>query len=251
MGDEHEIHRLERRLRGVREADMRREIVLEVLEALEPEAAYGLVAAVLHRHAGTSPALSVLHRCIEDVLHAGGAVRPLAYPLRAALYAAAAERADEVVVRHLRSPETLQAMAEPGASLPRTLAEIPLGVRRALAKGVERGLLERLLLDPDPLVIRHLLANPRITEEDVLRIAARRPIPGATLAAIQRSPRFGERPRVRLALARNPYCPTDVAVCALGGLAAGDLRAVAGDPMLHETVRRHAADELARREPVA
>ena len=248
MGDEHEISRLERRLRGVRDSDMRREIVLEALEERGPEGAYALVAATLHRREGAPPALSTLRRCIEDVLHAGGAVRPLPHAMRAALYAAAAEQEDEIVMRHLRSPDALHAMAEPEAALPRTVAEIPLGVRRSLAKGVERGLLERLLLDPDPLVIRHLLANPRITEEDVVRIAARRPIPGPTLAAILHSPRFGERPRVRLAMARNPYCPTDVAVQALGGLAAGDLRPVALDPTLHETVRRHAADELARRE---
>ena len=30
-------------------------------------------------------------------------------------------------------------------------------------------MLERLLLDPDPIVLEHLLANPRVTEGDVLR----------------------------------------------------------------------------------
>jgi hypothetical protein len=54
---------------------------------------------------------------------------------------------------------------------------------------------------------------------------------------------------VRLALARNPYCPLEVAVRALGSLAASDLREIAGDATLHADVRRHADQERMRRSP--
>ena len=240
---------LERRLRGLPEAAMRREVVLEALEAADPAEAYELVAAAVHRGEDEAPLLPTLRACIEEVLHEGGATRPLDYALRAAVYSVAAARGDERVKRLLRSPDAVESMAEPGAALPRDVAEIPLGMRRSLARGIDHNLLERLLLDPDPVVITHLLDNPRVTEEDVVRIAARRPAPASTLAEIYQSRRFGRRLRVRQALARNPYCPTDVAVRALLGLPAAELRSIARDATLHELVRAQARDELERRSP--
>lgn len=52
---------------------------------------------------------------------------------------------------------------------------ITLGERRAMAKGLKKDSLVRLLSDPDPLVIGNLLNNPRITEKEVVRIASKRP----------------------------------------------------------------------------
>ena len=127
------------------------------------------------------------------------------------------------------------------------MAEIPLGVRRSLARGIDADLLERLLRDPDPVVIDHLLENPRIREDDVVRLAARRPVPAPTLGAIHASRRFGVRPRVRQALAGNPYCPTDVALEAMAPLPRPVLRDLARDETLHPDVRRHAREKLDRR----
>jgi len=245
--DSEEVAGLERRLRGIPEPAMRRELALEALESRSPEEGYALVAAALHQPEGRAPWLPILQRSLEEMLLEGGAARPLAYALRAALYAEAARREDEGVMRLLRSRDAARSLAEPGAALPPALAELPLGVRRSLARGVDPHLLERLLRDADPVVIRHLLANPRLTEDQVVRIAARRPVAAPTLEAIFRSRRFGRRRRVRLALARNPYCPTDVAVRALRGLPAGELDEIARDATLHAAVRRHAAQERARR----
>ncbi len=251
MSEAVRLARLERHLQGVREAPMRREKLLEALEARSPEEAYALVAAVLHRREANAPSLPTLRRCLEDVLARGGARRGLGYTLRAALYAEAAGAEDERVMRLLRSPDSLEQLAEPGSQLPPAVAEIPLGVRRSLARGLDRDLLERLLLDGDPVVIGHLLENPRITEEHVVRIAARRPVAASTLEQVAGCQRFIDRPRVRRALARNPYCPTDVAVRMLAGLPAGDLRAIERDETLHASVRQQAADERARRDPAA
>ena len=103
--------------------------------------------------------------------------------------------------RLLRSAAAAAEMRDPAAALPREVAEIPLGMRRSLARGDDPNLLDRLLLDPDPVVIDHLLENPRITEDDVVRIAARRPIPASTLERIHASRRFATRPRVLFAMA--------------------------------------------------
>ena len=101
------------------------------------------------------------------------------------------------------------------------------------------------------MVIDHLLENPRIVEAHVVRIAARRPIPASTLRAIERSRRFGDRPAIRRALARNPYTPTELSLLLLGGLPASELREIAADETLHATLRTHAREELALRAPRA
>jgi hypothetical protein len=247
MDDETELPRLERQLRGIREPAMRRERLLEALEKRDAGGAYDLVAAVVHRPETESPPFPTLRRSLHEMLLEGGAVRPLTYELRASLYSQAAVHEDEFVMRLLRSAHSAEAMANPGTALSRSVAEIPLGMRRALSKGVDMNLLDRLLLDPDPIVIENLLENPRITENDAVRIGGRRPIPGSTLVALYRSRRFGRRLRVRMALACNPYCPTDVALQVLAALDLGALRQVARDATLHEDVRNHARDELTRR----
>ena len=98
-------------------------------------------------------------------------------------------------------------------------------------------------------MIEHLLDNPRVGEDDVVRIAACRPIAGSSLARVHRSRRFGSRPRVREALARNPYCPTDVAIASLPGVDLRSLREISRDPHLHAEVRQHARGEIERRRP--
>ncbi len=249
MEDETDLRRLERQLRGIREPAMRRERVLEALEGCDAGAAYDLVAAVVRRPEAQCPAFPILRRTLHEMLLDGGAVRPLSYELRATLYSEAASHEDEFVMRLLRSADSAAAMANPGAALSRSVAEIPLGMRRALSKGVDKNLLDRLLLDPDPIVIENLLENPRITEKDAVRIGGRRPISGTTLVSLYRSRRFGTRLRVRMALACNPYCPTDVALQVLAALDRGALRQIARDATLHQDVRNHAQDELGRRGP--
>jgi hypothetical protein len=244
---EAELRSLERTLRALPEAAMRRERMRERLEQAAPGEAHALLAAVVRRPGAPAPHLRVLREVVQDLLREGGAHRPLSRALRAAMLAEAEARDDAFVVRLLRASGAAAEMVDAETALPRAVAELPLGVRRALARGPELPLLERLLLDADPVVIRHLLANPRITEAHVVRIAARRPIPATTLDAIQRSPRFGTRPRVRVALARNPYCPTRLALALLGVLPLEAVREIARDATLHDETREHARAELARR----
>ena len=54
------------------------------------------------------------------------------------------------------------------------------------------------------------LRNPRMVEEDVVRLAARRPGRRDVLAEIARAP-WAHRPRVRMTLVMNPATPIEVA----------------------------------------
>jgi len=87
---------------------------------------------------------------------------------------------------------------------------LTLGERKSLAKKTDRNLLERLLGDPHPDVIRGVLRNPRLTEDDVVRFVARVPGRPELLTEVARSQRWAHRPRVRLALVLNPLSPIEL-----------------------------------------
>jgi hypothetical protein len=244
---EAELRSLDRTLGALSEATMQRQRLLEWLEAAGGADAYQLVAAVVSRPGGAAPQLANLREILQGLLRDGGASRPLDPEFCAAIQDEARARGDAFVLRLFRSAPAEEEMAEPASALPRDLAELPLGVRRSLARGVDFDRLEGLLRDADAVVIDHLLQNPRITEAQVVRIASRRPVPAETLERIVHSRRFGQRTAVRTALARNPYLPTRLAVQLLGTLPLAEVRAMAHDGTLHEETRHHARQELARR----
>lgn len=120
---------------------------------------------------------------------------------------------------------------------------LTLGERKALARRPTRKLLDRLLADPHPHVIRNVLDNPITTEDDVVRLAARRPLPGEVMVEIARHPRWNVRTRVRLAMLLNPSCPAEIGVPFVGLLPLSELRAIAGmfdvqDAIYHAVVER-------------
>lgn len=236
---------LEHKLEHVLEPGMRRALALEALCAMTADDAYALLSRALDR--APSPEGSAFDR-LRDAVHGavveGVADGSLAYDLRREIYARAAEAADETVMRVLR---TLPPADEGAPRLDAEVAEIPLGRRRSLARGDDPVLLEKLARDSDRVVIRHLLANPRIREADVLRIAALRPVCVSTLEEIHGSRRWWQSTRVRAALARNPYCPVEVALRAVETLATPSLREIRNDPDLHPELLRHVEAELERR----
>ncbi len=124
--------------------------------------------------------------------------------------------------------------------------ELTLGERKSLARGRRREVLDRLLRDPDESVLTILLGNPRITEYDVVRLAARRPTTAGAQRTILHSDRFIARYNVKRALVLNPYTPTDLAARLVVLLTRPDQEAVANDPSLSDSVRETAREALAR-----
>ncbi|MBJ6759399.1 hypothetical protein JGU66_01410 [Myxococcaceae bacterium JPH2] len=100
--------------------------------------------------------------------------------------------------------------------------------------------LSRLATVSDPSVLRNVLINPRLTEELVVRIAARRPARPEPLVEIWRSPRWSVRHAVRRALVFNPYLPVDIGAKLVPLLNAADLRELAGDTSVHSALREQA-----------
>ncbi|MGO9835128.1 MAG: hypothetical protein ACLP1X_13015 [Polyangiaceae bacterium] len=127
--------------------------------------------------------------------------------------------------------------------------ELTLGERKSLARRADRDLMQRLLADPHPDVIRRCLGNPRVTEDDVVRLAAKRPCRGDVLIEIARST-WTHRPRVRLAVVMNPSTPVEMALRIAGLLLRPELALVAGSPGVSSALRALCIEYLERRPPV-
>jgi len=122
----------------------------------------------------------------------------------------------------------------------------PVGFRISLARQSVARVLERLLFDPDARVVRAILGNPRLTEADVVKLAASRRAAPEVLEVIAQDDRWIARYPVKVALANNPTTPLRVVLWLLPYLLHHDLRAVAAGSSRAE-VREHASSLLSRR----
>ena len=116
----------------------------------------------------------------------------------------------------------------------------PVGTRIAMARRPGPRLIERLMSDPDHRVIATLLRNPRLTEQEVVKLAASRRAPASVLEAIARDSRWVRRYGVALALVKNPRTPTRIALALLPGLLRQDLVEVAEEGRARPEVRERA-----------
>jgi len=105
--------------------------------------------------------------------------------------------------------------------------------------------LSRLATVSNPTVLRNVLINPRLTEDLVVRIAARRPARPEPLIEIWKSPRWSVRHAVRRALVFNPYLPPEIGAKLVPLLNTADLRELVGTMGLHSALREQATRLLA------
>jgi hypothetical protein len=169
----------------------------------------------------------------------------VAYDRLEAIYALAAERGEHPIKRLLlegRARKTLPLDGAPdNEAFDRTLGE-----RKQLAMSTNRDVIDRLMRDRNPHVIRILLSNPRLVERDVVRIAAMRPASLDVLRTIVDSPKWIARYAVKKALVCNPYTPENTAVSLLPFLLVSDLRMIATMSTLSEGLRIEAHDRVNR-----
>lgn len=159
---------------------------------------------------------------------------------------AAAYLDDEVTLAFLVPPKRLESTDDP-TRIPRYSNDrvLTLGERKSLASVPSRGTLEKAMMDPHPDVARKLLDNPRLTETDVVRIAAKSTIAPRVLCEIAAHPRWRKQPIVQKALVHNRLLPADFGLTLLPFLEKRVLREVSGDARLDETIQHAAAVLLA------
>ena len=128
--------------------------------------------------------------------------------------------------------------------------ELTVGERRSLARRPNRRAFERLLSDPHPLVMRTLLHNPRLTEDDVVRLVGQRPLRGAVVEELSQCPDWLVRPRVRMTLIHNPGTPSNVTQPLLALCKRDELEEVRENTALNPTLRTTANELYNRRPPL-
>ena len=117
------------------------------------------------------------------------------------------------------------------------LPKLTLGERVGLARRTHRALYGPLIATSDGPVIVALFENPRLTESDVVEILNSKNLHPVVFSAVLRSSRWAPRRGIRMAMARNPLTPLPVALSAVAELGRSELKRLAEDPGLSESVR--------------
>ncbi len=227
-----------RRFEALRDAELRIGFARHALARLTPDTLSTLVAAL----AAGAELGSAAHRDVLQTVFVA-----LADPELRELRNEAAARAGEPELARLLALAPAQEGRRRSVPAPRAAGKdgggrpLTLGERKSLARARDRQVLARALRDPDPAVTRILLANPAVTEDDVLRLCVARPIDPDALREVYRCPRWSVRTRIRLAIVKNPDCPLDIAVQIASQLRSTDARDVATAEDLRIEIRRAAA----------
>jgi hypothetical protein len=102
-----------------------------------------------------------------------------------------------------------------------------LGERKSIARKKDRNTIALALRDPSPWVIEQLLKNPNLTENDVVFIAANRPVSKEVLTVVGLSFKWRVSPRVAFALIMNPYTKPNISLSLIHNISRADAEVAA------------------------
>ncbi len=225
---EREYHRLAKRHASLRDASLRVAYIAHRLRELPPPAVTEIVAVAVTRAQLKEPPHPELFLSISVALASESTER------RQELARIAASRGQLDLLR-------IMGDGAQDAPDPRHRREdgrpLTLGERKSLARRPDRALIGRALADSDPQVVRIVLDNPGVTEDNVVRFCARRDARPSSLRTVFRHPRWVVRYRVRRALVLNPACPLEVSLALVLHLREVDRRLVLTSPQLAEELR--------------
>lgn len=232
--------RLRKQIPALPERAMRREVVGEMLCALESPVQTELLRLIC-LHGSSSSKNQLLLLALQDQPQAN---HQLTYEQTREIYETARAKGYHNVQRLFLSYTPIRTADAPPPGH-HQLSGLSLGERKFLARKRDIYTLEKLLLDPEPSVIRNLLRNPRITEKEVLYITTRRPNTPEILQEVVNQPRWFKRYRIKVAICSNPYTPLSLSLRALPFLSSADLLSIAESPNLHPQLIS-AAEEILR-----
>lgn len=237
--DAERAHRLAVRLNALPEATMRGAVLAEQLAALPVPSAAAVIAILVQRGRQGGPPYELALGGLEELLREAR----LPYELLVELYRELKLRTlGEAAALLLPGRDSRTVLGAPAPQMPGS-RELTLGERKSLARAAPRDTIARLLRDPEPMVIRLLLKNPRLLERDLVFLASRRPISAEVVREILGARKWATRYAVRRALVLNPSVPNEIALRLLPMLVRQHLREVSVDPAL-PPVRVEAAQRL-------
>ena len=151
------------------------------------------------------------------------------------------------VATNIRLPMTLRVASE--RRLKERLPELESGEKISLAHSAPIGVLSKLTLENDDKIIRALLRNPRLREQEVIAIVQRESTSRLVLRVVALSERWVHRPSVRKALVLHPNTPIHVALSLLQQVPERELRALLRESELPRVVALSAEKILSGDEP--
>lgn len=132
-------------------------------------------------------------------------------------------------------------------SLIRRILIMPIKDRVKLAMKGDRETRNILIRDPNKIVSQAVLANPRITEQEVEKISAMRTVPDEVLRQIGNNRAWARSYSIVHNLVRNPRTPLGTAMNILPRIQTKDLQFISNNRNVPENVRRQAFRLLATR----
>lgn len=124
---------------------------------------------------------------------------------------------------------------------------LPVGQKLTLARRGTSRVAGALLAEGHAQAIKLALANPFLTESQILKVLAKAGVPERVVAAIAQHPKWSVQYNVRVALIRNPHTPVPSVLAFLPSLTLRDLKELATLEGVTAHVRKYIQRELARR----
>jgi len=176
MNDEETKYRADKllaRLSAIRDVKQRSYAVADRLKPLPNDDVVGIIKTIRERALmGHGDYVHVY----SGLLMSGTFVQVMGIARMSELVEAAQRLCEyEVVSLLMDLPPESATDSEHQPHLDADLRDVPLGMRKSLARKLDFNMIKRIAKDQDPRVIGILLNNPRLTEMDVVRIAATRP----------------------------------------------------------------------------
>jgi len=127
------------------------------------------------------------------------------------------------------------------------LPQLPLGQKISLARRAPARTAGVLLAEGQPPVVKATLANPNLTEAQVLRVLSRDKLPPIVVQSIAHHQKWSHIYNVRIALIRQPSTTLTTILAFLPELAISDLRELVAPGILPENLRHYLQAEIQRR----
>ncbi len=217
-------------------------LITEKLSKMSPPVIVEVLKLILARATHHDPRYQDFFQNIVDIKRLANR---LGMGKMSEVYTIARRKSYEEVVRYLQMmPPAKRAGVDEDIEEDPVLKDISLGTKRSMARTRNMDTLNRLCQEQDPIVIEHLLQNPRLTIKEVVKIASKRPTGEHILWTIYRNKKWISHYMVKMALINNPYTPTSISVSLLHFLMETDLVDVAENTILHTTVRRAAVQMI-------
>jgi len=135
---------------------------------------------------------------------------------------------DDYVLPEELVTEPVEPVAQPPEkNLAAQIAEMGMGQRLKLALRGNREARTILMRDPNRMVQRFLIQNPRLTDDEVIMMAKNRNFDREILGRIGSRKEWARNYQVRLALVTNPKTPLNVAISFVSTLLERDVRLLA------------------------